>query len=179
MKFFLPVFALIVVFTYTSCKKDDVLPLNTGIGKNTFGCLVNGKLLIAKKKSMWQLVEDLSIDMYPVNGNWILNIYGGDYTQDTIPSVGLFLHYDELQEGGTYRMQGFQERVTSAVYTFIDIEKNHDFIDYNTNGQLDGEIKITTLNKDERIISGTFWFDGVNKNGETVQIRDGRFDVKY
>jgi hypothetical protein len=29
------------------------------------------------------------------------------------------------------------------------------------------------------IISGTFWFDAINTAGETVEIRQGRFDWNY
>ena len=48
-----------------------------------------------------------------------------------------------------------------------------------TNTFKTGELKITRLDVSNSIISGTFWFDAVNANGEIVQIRSGRFDWNY
>ncbi len=43
---------------------------------------------------------------------------------------------------------------------------------------LNGELKITKLNTQQRIISGTFWFDAI-LSGEKIEIREGRFDMRY
>ena len=48
---------------------------------------------------------------------------------------------------------------------------------YTTN-LLNGELKITKLNTQQRIISGTFWFDAI-LSGEKIEIREGRFDMRY
>ncbi|WP_203256394.1 DUF6252 family protein [Hyunsoonleella ulvae] len=45
---------------------------------------------------------------------------------------------------------------------------------YNTS-DVNGEIIITNLNESQQIISGTFWFDAVNNDGEIIEIREGRF----
>ncbi|MEJ7676395.1 MAG: hypothetical protein WKG06_00640 [Segetibacter sp.] len=42
-----------------------------------------------------------------------------------------------------------------------------------------GELHITKFDETNRIVSGTFWFDGVNTNSEKVQVREGRFDMPY
>lgn len=42
-----------------------------------------------------------------------------------------------------------------------------------------GELTITHLDEERQIVSGTFWFDAVNKQGEKVQVREGRFDMRY
>jgi len=41
-----------------------------------------------------------------------------------------------------------------------------------------GEFTITKLDTVNYIISGTFWFDAVSEDGEVVEIREGRFDIK-
>ena len=38
---------------------------------------------------------------------------------------------------------------------------------------------ITKLNIQQRIVSGTFWYDAINSDGEKVEVRDGRFDMRY
>ncbi|MGC8751866.1 hypothetical protein [Hydrotalea sp.] len=51
---------------------------------------------------------------------------------------------------------------------------------YNTNNNLNtGELWIKKLDTINQIVSGIFWFDAVNANGQEVQIREGRFDVRY
>ncbi len=62
----------------------------------------------------------------------------------------------------------------------------HGRYDVNTGGMLyytdlmsSGELKINFLDSINRIVSGTFWFDAKNSNGEIIQIREGRFDMKY
>ena len=42
-----------------------------------------------------------------------------------------------------------------------------------------GELKITHHDFSNAILSGTFWFDAVNSNGEIVEVREGRFDRHY
>jgi hypothetical protein len=49
---------------------------------------------------------------------------------------------------------------------------------YTTNTNI-GELKITRLDTQQKIISGTFWYDAINPQGEIVKIRDGRFDMHY
>lgn len=50
---------------------------------------------------------------------------------------------------------------------------------YQTSVLLNGEIMIKKFDQVNRIISGTFSFDAVNASGEKVQVREGRFDMKY
>ncbi len=50
---------------------------------------------------------------------------------------------------------------------------------YYTNTIKTGELKITRVDLANSIISGTFWFDAINTAGETVEIRQGRFDWNY
>jgi len=43
-----------------------------------------------------------------------------------------------------------------------------------------GELHITKLDFEKRIVSGTFWFDLKDpKTGERIEIREGRFDTLF
>ncbi|WP_241480034.1 DUF6252 family protein, partial [Kordia jejudonensis] len=50
---------------------------------------------------------------------------------------------------------------------------------FYTTSSVSGELTITYIDLSNSIISGTFWFDAVNADGEIVEIRDGRFDYQY
>ena len=50
----------------------------------------------------------------------------------------------------------------------------------STSSDFTGELKITKLDFTNHIVSGTFWFDIPHPvTGETVQIREGRFDTLF
>jgi hypothetical protein len=50
---------------------------------------------------------------------------------------------------------------------------------YTTNQIQKGELIITKFDDANQIMSGTFWFDAVNKDGVKVEVREGRFDVHF
>jgi len=47
---------------------------------------------------------------------------------------------------------------------------------FSTTEIINGEITITHHDIKNFVISGTFWFDAINENGEIIEIREGRFD---
>ena len=50
---------------------------------------------------------------------------------------------------------------------------------FSTNEEYKGQLLILALDETRRIISGTFSFTAINDQGETVEITDGRFDMRY
>ena len=50
---------------------------------------------------------------------------------------------------------------------------------YSTTTSITGKLLITRVDLSNSIISGTFWFDAINSEGEVVEIREGRFDWNY
>lgn len=42
-----------------------------------------------------------------------------------------------------------------------------------------GILNIKNLDTINQTISGTFWFKAINSVGDTVNVTDGRFDVRY
>jgi len=48
---------------------------------------------------------------------------------------------------------------------------------YYTTSQVTGQITIDFYDEPRRIVAGRFAFDAVDKNGDTVKIRQGRFDM--
>ncbi len=50
---------------------------------------------------------------------------------------------------------------------------------YDTDDQNSGELTITRLDLNTQIISGTFFFDVIDGEGELREIREGRFDMRF
>lgn len=48
-----------------------------------------------------------------------------------------------------------------------------------TNSNETGQMTITHLDLDNQTVSGTFWFDVIDQNGDLRQIREGRFDMQF
>ncbi|MBC7557338.1 MAG: hypothetical protein H7195_10295, partial [Chryseobacterium sp.] len=53
-------------------------------------------------------------------------------------------------------------------------------VTYNSKAFNKGEVNITKLDRVNKIISGTFWFEATNENNpnDKVSVTDGRFDLK-
>ncbi|WP_304067358.1 DUF6252 family protein [Pedobacter glucosidilyticus] len=175
---------IIILISYfslsaSSCKKDktgiDALPAATQEGRNTFGCLVNGEVFIARSRGGFG-PPYFECDYSFISGTNSFRFYlrGTDKIRSSnsnsiiIYSTGISLisdtklNLEELKDGNA-----------SARYseTLID--------EYNTSAISKGEITITKLDESKRILSGTFWFDAVNEAGEKIKVREGRFDMKY
>ena len=69
-------------------------------------------------------------------------------------------------------MSEFEVGGVSGKYIF-----NGDIFD--TDNQNSGKLTITQLDLDAQIVSGTFFFDVIDQNGELREIRDGRFDMRF
>jgi hypothetical protein len=144
----------------------EKLPPATQEGKNTFGCLVDGKAWVAKT----------SIDASSFYQEGILSIMMAD-------SKGAFIIYildENLAEREYHLPTQVTEYVKNAAEYFSFSEKNCD--NYITIDDHTGTLKITYLNQQwgKWIISGTFEFEGYSdKCQKTIKITDGRFDLNY
>ena len=180
---------IIVAVLISCCSKKEDLPQNpvdqlpplTQTGANTAGCLVNGQVFLPKGNSFGGPI--LSCFYQQDSGGYHLGLGISNKTNGLLKSIIISLNPDQLNENVIYNL-------TSKTY---DI--NNDFISnfssytiysnsttdnsFETKSTLNGEIKIDKLNTTQRIISGTFWYDVINPQGEVVKIRDGRFDMRY
>ncbi len=166
-------FLLFGVFLFTSCcKKDkdndttpvDVLPPITQEGKNTFGCLVDGKVWIPKAS-----FPNSSLTSSYQSNVFLLSAYRNiDSTSYSINYSGYFFqqgnyHFDNILHGMTYT-----------------INSPSQFSIFNTDSSFNGNISILKLDTVNGIIAATFYFDAIDTvTNEIVHITEGRFDVKY
>ena len=171
---------LLVLFTsfmIISCDKDenpqpinpvDQLPPATQTGKNTFGCLLDGKVFTPGNVSnpvdcQYQLIE----------GDYYFGIDGARrFDSNNYIAIGLGTIKVQLIEGNTYSLLEQEDGKANGAY-FKDVSTTYTSI-INT-----GELKITKLDNVKQIISGTFWFDILDSQGIKHEIREGRFDMQF
>ena len=181
---------LILIFlatlTLSCCDKDDdktpleQLPPATTTGANTAGCLVNGQAFLPKGSS--QFGPTLSCFYQQDKDGYHLGLSINDKGNKSLyKTVQFATNPIQLVENTTYLLglktnNGTNYNSNFGEYYMLSFEGDKY---YETTNIYIGELKITKLDTQQRIISGTFWFDAINSDGEKVEIRDGRFDMHY
>lgn len=178
MKNILLLFTLAIVLN--SCDKDtfagkDQLPAETQTGANTVGCLVNGEVFLPHAGG---INPEVNCFYQFIDGEFYFSLGFSDLRNGGSTSVFVQTKKINLQAGQTYILN--KNTVDDSDYTGGGgvFWLNPSNISY-TNTIKIGELKITRVDLSNSIVSGTFWFDAVNTNGKTVEIREGRFDWNY
>lgn len=174
MKKLLLLFAIIT--TLSCCKKDDdnntdVLPPATQTGEGTFACKVNGQNFIDTSGGYFNCFYQFT------GGEYYFGIQGSDELE-TLISVDIGTYNKEILENETYQLI---ENTNGNAWAGSSFNPNNTTQEFSTtNSQFTGELTITKLDFTNNIVSGTFWFDIENPyTGETVEIREGRFDTLF
>jgi hypothetical protein len=178
---------LVVLLTLFSCSKDDnksqkpidQLPPATQTGANTAGCLVNGEAFLPKGTSLGGPILSCFYQQDQDGYHFGLTI-SEKKTESRLVNVSL--NPEQLVENSTYSLVAITNgsaNYNSNFGEFIIYSNVTSDIRYNTTNTYVGELKVTKLNIQQRIISGTFWYDAFDINNEKVEIREGRFDMHY
>ncbi len=154
---------LLIAHVLNSCSLlPDTLPDETQSGKNTFGCLINGKVFTTTEMSG--------------------NFYGNNFTLRTIKDgSGVQFYIENLTQDvlGTYAIT----KVRNLLYTDGKCTRGE------VNPPIKAFVTITKYERGEDkannlrwlIISGTF--EGIllpeGRYTDTIKITQGRFDVKF
>lgn len=160
---------ILLFFTGCECEQDSLEDFD-GIGGISFEIDGSRPDSIFRKR----LVR---FQDNPDSGNLLFQIsYDGAVDGESV-FIGLDIapiNQDEFQ-GKTFELTEFDtERWTTAEgslrrkstrFTTTDIHR--------------GEVTISFFDSVEGIVSGTFWFDAEDFEGNMVQVRDGFFDVTY
>lgn len=151
---------LLLAFLFTTgmqCKKtsetikEDNLPAETQTGKGSFGCLVNGKVWLPKGK-------------FPYAGLTASIQFGGLNLIASQSNEGINVGIGNLNIEGDYQLSGQNAEYSVGTNFYKSVE---------------GKLTITKYDKVNQIISGRFNFKVKDLNGQTIDISDGRFDLKY
>jgi len=183
----LQIILLLAVFTFFNCSNNDdpieqdQLPPISQTGANTFGCIINGKVLIPKDGIGVPQPKGISVK-YRGNKNFIIDVANlKDINGDRI-----YLYVNNLTSTGAYSfgLSNGENDLTFEpnfphcwVRTFNTTNGGIRYFS-NTNT---GTITITRFDEDNHIVSGTFKITVFNENNpnETIEITEGRFDVNW
>ena len=166
-------FLIIIIVSSCSHHNDDQpvseidkLPPATQIGANTFGCLLDG--VVFKPGNG---INPLDCVYQFVNGDYYFSLQANRIDDNNIPKlIGCSTLKLQINEGQTYQLT---EKINGNAYGSYSYAANFTY----TSQIQHGELKITKLTS--TIVSGTFWYDVIDYQGNLHQIREGRFDMQY
>lgn len=169
---------LLTTFTLSCCNKDDdpqpvsefeKLPPATQTGANTFGCLIDGKAFLPGN-----LPNSHDCVYQFINGEYYFSLQANNLNnENNTILIALSTNAKQIVQNGTYTLAGNIPANAYGTYALAGILNT-------TNGNnYTGELKITKLDPINYIVSGTFWFDVIDFQGNLHQIREGRFDMQY
>jgi hypothetical protein len=183
---------VILFFTLTGCKKkyqsNPSLPPATQTGADTFGCLIDGKVLIPQDDHSafcFTCSSPLYVFYSPYMNNSAYNqenltIGASDENPDgPWRSVYLRVKNTAFIESQTIALKADTVKKGGSASYNSDILGNYSLVDYKTTQIISGELTITKIDLINKFISGTFKFDAINSNKDIVHVTDGRFDAHY
>jgi hypothetical protein len=153
-------------------KADDPKPLTeleklppiTQAGKNTFGCLVNGKAWVAPTQN----------DALAFYQQGTLSISGLRHLP-TFENIELIVIDNSLSIlTGEYPLNQLAQEPLSFASFFSSAS-----CFYEEENTLTGKLTITKIDDVNRVVSGTFEFTTELPNCERIVITHGRFDINY
>lgn len=179
-------FALLFFCSLIGCEKNDdgpkfSLPPATQTGENTFGCLIDGQLLIPRDGSGSFNVHDIGMKYIDVPGD-VYEIDVHDFASERTASINLhIIGLDSIglgeyiiNESNCYR--GLDSPETNNIFCRIyDYEEN--IYKYYCSFENSGTINITRY--DNGIVSGIFSCKVISDEDptDTIEITKGRFDL--
>lgn len=168
---------------------NEPLPRPTKKGKDTFGCIIDGKRWIPEGGEFLSSIKPL-VAWY--DGN-ILRVEAN--TANKKNDTSIFLYLEKVSGTGEYpinfttNVPPFGTSYTNhGIYYHIDntyldpITNSYGrFTFYATNAKYPGKVKITRLDTSSKIVSGTFEFTAEDRDNprQTVKITSGRFDTHW
>jgi hypothetical protein len=174
-----------IILTSSKCKKDKTsvdpvsqLPPATQTGANTFGCLVNGKVFLPKGPSLNPILTCYyQYIYYPSPVGYVFQVAASDNSNSSILNgVNIGCDSLKLEEGKSYPLQEVAEGFSTGNYRHYTNTSLDDFYTYSP---YSGELMLKKFDAINQIAAGTFWFNAVDTNGDTVHITDGRFDMQF
>jgi len=152
--------------TFVGCNKDG-LTKATQKGANTFSCKVNG--VVFKPVYVGGLFGGAPALSARNNEQYGFSIHADN--RETSESIGLENPY--IQKTGTYKL--YANHPNRGIYSGSIYDPGW----YTTDSSHIGELVLTRCDNINHIYSGFFSFRAKDPNtGRTINVTDGRFDVK-
>jgi hypothetical protein len=176
----------LVVFFGASCTLIDALkpvptalPPETQTGANTFGCLVDGKLLVPYSDD--SNLESLSKELQSPYGG-IFGVGGGFYKTGSPKQYCGFL-IRKIQKEGIYNLYySRKEHLANGINTkdWVEYGKDEDYYNMKVSKST-FTVEITKFDQKNYIVAGRFYGTLYHEKDSTkkIEITQGRFDVKF
>jgi len=176
-------FLLTLLFFFVGCDSDDnSLPPETQEGKNTFGFTMNGNVFKGRSFTPHSYAGYSRETLFSLYRDGYVDSLRSDF------SLNIIVHHS-IEEGKTYLLSAKPERHPDSL-RMGDFGEISYYVDstrpderwgrkYTTSKKYTGELTITKLDTQKKIVSGRFWFDVWTAEYGVVKIREGRFDTKY
>jgi len=148
--------------------KEELPPI-TQEGKNTFGCLVNGKVWLPKGSNGTANL-DASYDPNFSNGSFDIGAYNITNEIDQFISIG----GKNVNKEGRY---DFLQIKDSPGALFNDKRKGCFYTEQSN--VINGYFTINRLDVQKQIVSGVFEFILYKNSCDTIKVAKGRFDMKF
>ncbi|GAA4852385.1 hypothetical protein [Algivirga pacifica] len=142
------------------------LPAITAEGENTFGCIIADTVWVPCC-SQW-IGAGYQPKLFTTESEHFFHISAQQVGHS---EIYLTLLKEDLSIGESLLLDKKEDRINnSKVVVWTDYKSSHP--SYTT------EILRVQLSRMDSILAGTFEFDAVNGVGDTIQVRDGRFDLR-
>lgn len=184
LSFSMVICVVFLLFGGAECEKATMpqtehgkLPKKTQTGADTFGCLIDDTAFVPHVPwSFWPPHTDSEEAFYSYDFNTNTNIFS--------------IHTYHEGSGWSSSMNFELNQIDLAEKTYVISDQTlpecfgvgykRDYNDYyTTNSNVTGELNISHFDPVNNIVSGTFWFDAINQDGKIIQVREGRFDLKF
>lgn len=175
---------LLNLFLFGSCQQDDQhdLPPITQTGENTFGCIINGKVMTPRDGRGTFNLEDNGLRVFgsPESLDYI-EIRVNDFASKKTSSI--VLHIESLHEIGDYKVnesncyQGIDSPNTTNIFCRVYDYKDKIYRSYCSYSN-SGNISISRFENDQ-FIAGEFYCSlrNVDDSSDEIKITEGRFDL--
>jgi hypothetical protein len=156
----------------------DTLPAVTAEGKNTFGSLVNGKVFIPRG-NIGPANPGAYYDPNANGGSFNLSMTRFDPGDSIRRSFQIIA--SNLNKTGAYPVTTPKKDVVFT-YSRLRISTNTGCEYFGMDAEhvkQEGQLVITKLDTEQKIIAGTFTCTLITAGCDTVRMTEGRFDMKY
>ncbi len=177
----------LLIITLASCNKSEeyftsTLPPATQTGENTFGCYIDGNLLVPRDGTGYYGGSDDGMEFSGVGTppNYLFNeINVRDYKSETRGIMHIYFKQLHNNGEGIFNIEN-NENCSSAPALVVNIRcrmNNKWYCSIENTGTL----TITRYDYGNRIVSGIFSCQAINRDdsNDIVDITEGRFDIKW
>jgi len=163
-------FTLLLSCFLLSCEKEKLTKASQ-IGANTYSCKVNGKVYVASSELFSPAFTGGFYNNMSNNGS--LSLFSTVRSKDN-NGYDILIKIPVINRLGIYNLNSTNFNEVNPLPITINGKV------YSTKDTNIGEVTITFIDYEKRILSGTFFFTAINTkdNSDQLVVSDGRFDIQ-